>query len=109
MIHYGEDAKVGPAVKGWIFTHFSSASQSRLAHALKPIVDNWAFDDVNNGGFDNVRKAKVVDYQINGNVDDNCFTLTFPVGTQVSERTSNHKTRQYVQKATGLEPIGSGR
>jgi hypothetical protein len=85
-IKYGDDAKNGPVPKGWTLTDFDP-----------------------DGGFNKIRKAKVADCQINGNVDDDRFTLTFPVGTHVSERTSDHKTRQYVQKAAGVEPVDQGK
>jgi hypothetical protein len=81
-IKYGDDAKIGPVPKAWTFTDFDP-----------------------NGGFNQIRKAKVASYEVNGDVDDNRFTLAFPAGTRVSERTTDHKTRQYVQQAAGLVPV----
>jgi hypothetical protein len=80
-IKYRADPKAGPVVTGWDYTHYDK-----------------------NGGFDTIRRAKVTQQEINGDIDDQRFTIEFPVGTRVTEKVNEKERHTYIQEAGGLVP-----
>ncbi len=80
-IKYGIDKNAGPVVTEWVFTNYNKA-----------------------GDIEKTRKAKVTQYQVNGEIDDKRFAIEFPIGTLIVERNGND-ARYYVQQAGGRVSI----
>lgn len=75
-IDYSNDKKFGPVVKAWNYFY---------------IEDDRKTIELRNG--------RITKYAVNSDVDDTRFSITFPVGTHVTEISKNGTTRH---KVTGL-------
>lgn len=80
-IRYGVDEKAGPVVKDWSYVRYNDV-----------------------GDTEKILRGQVSKYSINSGVDDALFTIQFPVGTHVLEK-SNGERRYYRQDTDGLKLI----
>ena len=78
-IAYAEHEKVGPVIKGWEYSRYKD-----------------------NGDVEERRKGTVKQLQVNCDIDDDRFTIKFPIGTQVTEQVGD-KTRKLIQGPDGLQ------
>lgn len=83
-IKYDDDKKAGPTVREWAYSHYGKK-----------------------GEIEQSRKAKVTQNEVNGDIDDNSFTIQFPIGTRVSEVIGGvgGKRRLFTQGPGGLVPM----
>ncbi len=103
------------AEKGWIPVQWQTWLEGKLTMNLsikygdgkktEPTVKEWVYSSYGKDGeIEHSRNAKVTKFEVNTDIDDNSFTIQFPIGARVSERVGDER-RHYIQQSGGLKPL----